>query len=442
MSNSLHMDVEACRSLIDSVVAAWELPRVDREDRACSSKLGIFVTFPDGDSVGHEVFLSAPPEQVPADFRAEVAEGIGDECTVYVYCCSSTRHSLSPEELNPPEEDSKESKQPKTYWFGSVALTRIPTVEEIKSILSVPFTCYAAQVEIGSEKGFLHLQFVGRSHDNKWSFKRVRAALLESPLCQLPVFLRWIPRGRFKSCVEYCTKEQTALLGLRVEENLEIVEEKAAGQGKRTDLHEAYDYMKSISEEPLHKRRALLLDAHPNLFIRYARVETALRLTAAPVVPSLPGDPYPFQRSLLDILNVPCTDDRAIHWVYEVVGNVGKSALEKYLVMSGVRTLYVQTITALSNLFYLFDDHAVVIFDIPRETPMSAYSHLFNAAESFKSGKCISEKYECEVKVFRPPHVVFLSNDAPPVKRLSRDRWRIWTINAAKELVALPTPEM
>lgn len=133
----------------------------------------------------------------------------------------------------------------------------------------------------------------------------------------------------------------------------------------------------------------------------------------------------PWQKKIEDIvLSEP--NDRTIFWFYEPNGNIGKSALVKYLVVKygclfcqGGKEADIMNLVFKSDM----DTTNCVIFDIPRAHKGNvSYSSL----ENIKNGLVCNTKYETGVKVFNAPHIICFANFPPAhPEHLSEDRWYI-----------------
>lgn len=135
---------------------------------------------------------------------------------------------------------------------------------------------------------------------------------------------------------------------------------------------------------------------------------------------------YPWQQQIIDIINTE-PDDRTIHWYWEPNGNIGKSALAKYLIVKH-QALYCcgGNFRDISNLVFNqdMDKTNCVIFDIPRASKNKV---SYRSLESIKNGIVTNTKYETGVKVFNPPHIICFSNFEPELSEeyLSVDRWKV-----------------
>lgn len=136
-------------------------------------------------------------------------------------------------------------------------------------------------------------------------------------------------------------------------------------------------------------------------------------------------------------------DDRAILWFYEEVGNVGKSALAKYLcfhynaiICSGKAAdiKYMCVKYNEKNGFY----PEIVICDIPRS---SANYLSYTGLEEVKNGCFMSSKYECDVVLMNPPHLICFANFYPDTTTMSKDRWVIHKLDEKGRFLSVGTQE-
>lgn len=119
-------------------------------------------------------------------------------------------------------------------------------------------------------------------------------------------------------------------------------------------------------------------------------------------------------------------DDRRIFWYWDSKGNVGKSALIKYMIVKH-KILFCSggKHSDIMNLVFNQDmnECKAVFFDIPR----AHKGHISYASlESIKNGLVCNTKYETGVKIFNSPHVFVFANFPPEnPEQLSDDRWVI-----------------
>lgn len=134
---------------------------------------------------------------------------------------------------------------------------------------------------------------------------------------------------------------------------------------------------------------------------------------------------YPWQQEIVDLYHTE-PNDRTVHWYWDESGNIGKSALVKYLVVkyqilfcSGGRHQDLMNLVFNQNM----EDCRAVVFDIPRAHKGNV---SYSALESIKNGMVCNTKYETGVKIFNSPHVIVFANFPPSdTDEMSQDRWHI-----------------
>lgn len=142
-------------------------------------------------------------------------------------------------------------------------------------------------------------------------------------------------------------------------------------------------------------------------------------------------DLYPFQKMIVDMCkSVP--DDRTINWYYETKGNVGKSALVKYLCLNCGALVCAGKAADMKFLIVKYlNKHGsappIIIMDIPR-TSLDYLSYA--GMEEIKNGCFASTKYECEMAIFDSPHVLCFANEPPRIDNMSKDRWNIVNLDS------------
>jgi len=133
----------------------------------------------------------------------------------------------------------------------------------------------------------------------------------------------------------------------------------------------------------------------------------------------------PFQQKIIDLYHTE-PDDRKVYWFWENTGNVGKSALVKYMVANfGCLFCNGGKGSDLINLVFNqdMDRTKCIIWDLPRENKGFISS---STVEAVKNGMVCNTKYETGVKLFNAPHVFIFSNYPPEnIDELSKDRWII-----------------
>lgn len=131
-------------------------------------------------------------------------------------------------------------------------------------------------------------------------------------------------------------------------------------------------------------------------------------------------DLFPWQARVRDICLTP-PNDRDIFWIWEKVGNRGKTQFCKYMAVK-------HGATVLGNGAFkdiamaLPKNPKIVLFNLTRDLEERIN---YSALEAIKDGLVFSSKYESHTKVFNSPHVIVFANFAPRLESMSADRWKI-----------------
>ena len=133
---------------------------------------------------------------------------------------------------------------------------------------------------------------------------------------------------------------------------------------------------------------------------------------------------YPWQKEIVNIISdEPC--DRTIHWYWESEGNVGKSAMVRYLVIKHNAILVSGKGADIKYQIKQYIDKygygpETIIYDIPR----TAENYVnYTALEEIKNGLFASNKYESSMIIMNPPHFICFANFEPNYHAVSQDRW-------------------
>jgi len=142
-----------------------------------------------------------------------------------------------------------------------------------------------------------------------------------------------------------------------------------------------------------------------------------------------PDKLYNWQKFIVEILHTK-PDPRAIYWIYDKLGNKGKSSLTSYLnyhydvgcLGSGKMADIACCVCGKDGLK---KKNKTYIFDLPRS---SEGKISYNAIESVKNGMMFAPKYESGHCMFPKPHVFVFANFIPDIDMLSKDRWHIYDL--------------
>lgn len=136
-----------------------------------------------------------------------------------------------------------------------------------------------------------------------------------------------------------------------------------------------------------------------------------------------------FQMDILEILKHK-PDDRKILWIYDAVGNTGKSQLADHICDNMDNFITINN-GKTADIAYLWNGENIIV-DLSRTTSERVNYEII---EQLKNGRVFSTKYESEVKRYKRPHLIVLSNFKPDIRTMSYDRWDIREITRDYKLV-------
>lgn len=204
----------------------------------------------------------------------------------------------------------------------------------------------------------------------------------------------------------YCSKPDSAVADTFVEFGT-----MHPGQGTRTDLHAAKDFIADTANW----HTVVLDDTHLCTVARHLNwsheVFNATRPTPLISIETF----YTWQIDLLsDICGDP--DPRQIIWIHDSIGGTGKSTMARYLVSNhGAIILSGQK----RDIHYAYTGQRIAIFDVAR----AASEYIpYEAMEDIKNGFFFCEKYSSGMKTYPTPHVIVFANVPPAAGKLSADR--------------------
>lgn len=141
----------------------------------------------------------------------------------------------------------------------------------------------------------------------------------------------------------------------------------------------------------------------------------------------------PFQAEIEKLLLGP-VDEGKIIWIYDIIGQLGKTQLVRYLnVKYGMPFTYGGKAADIINLVFnhkeylLSTDKGVMIYNFGRDTDNQRIS--YKSMEQISDGCISNTKFETGCFVCNCPHVLVMANCLPNVDALTKSRWIIKTIN-------------
>lgn len=135
-------------------------------------------------------------------------------------------------------------------------------------------------------------------------------------------------------------------------------------------------------------------------------------------------------------------NDRQILFIIDTEGNTGKSTLRTYLEIYCNGINIPSSIQSSEDIMQLV--HGIVhdapfktyniCLDIPRSMPTEGHwAKYLSALECLKDGAVYDKRYVYKRMLFEPPHILVFSNQTPPHKMLTKDRWHIQKIQDLME---------
>lgn len=216
-------------------------------------------------------------------------------------------------------------------------------------------------------------------------------------------------KGTAEQNKTYCTKQ-----------NMEILEVgQPAQQGKRSDLQ-------GLNELAL--SGASLLSAaqeYPGATARYHKWFNTLKKEARKER-ALKTLKEQFSAVQLRIWQTRVLD-RLIHqnareilWVWDEIGNTGKTYLGKYIV--AMKDAFYCTGGRPSDIAFAYDLQEYIVVDLARSTKLEV---PYQTLEEWKNGLMFSPKYDSRMMCFAQVKIVIFANFPPDQSRLSLDRWNV-----------------
>jgi len=136
-----------------------------------------------------------------------------------------------------------------------------------------------------------------------------------------------------------------------------------------------------------------------------------------------------WQKQMLELIKQH-PGDRTMHWVYDPIGNNGKTKFVKYIAFKhdAVGLAYGHS-TDVLNLVSKLSGRRVYAWNLTRAKPANLSElDLYSAMESVKDGFFINLKYETAQVLMNPPHVIVMANHLPKRAHISADRWKMHEI--------------
>lgn len=148
----------------------------------------------------------------------------------------------------------------------------------------------------------------------------------------------------------------------------------------------------------------------------------------------------PFQKSIMELCKL--YTERGVNIIYEPNGNKGKTRLVRYCMCHGnaKKLPYCKEYRDVMRMAFDVGVYKNYFFDMPRALPKKQLEDFFAGIEELKSGYAFDERNHFKDRLFDPPNIFIFTNILPDQTLLSKDMWKIWTINDNYELVEYKDP--
>ena len=121
------------------------------------------------------------------------------------------------------------------------------------------------------------------------------------------------------------------------------------------------------------------------------------------------------------------TNRRAVHWVFDLIGNTGKSFLARYMSLCGALVFSSTKKADVFNVIQKDRDCTYFVFDFSR---CQAEYVNYSTIEEIKNGLIFASKYDSNMFALTIPNVVVcFANFEPDLTKLSADRWVCTTVS-------------
>ena len=137
---------------------------------------------------------------------------------------------------------------------------------------------------------------------------------------------------------------------------------------------------------------------------------------------------YPWQQTLIDMSQV--YDERCVDVIIDPRGNSGKSAVQDWMVWSGLGRKC-PTFTEQGDMIqYLFDFKPAKCYmlNMPKAQNKNKLAGFYAGVETLKDGYMYDKRYKGRERHIEKPRVFIFTNQVPDFGLLSKDRWRVWYI--------------
>lgn len=150
---------------------------------------------------------------------------------------------------------------------------------------------------------------------------------------------------------------------------------------------------------------------------------------------------FPYQQTIWE--SADDFDPRTINLIIDYNGNMGKSTIASVIDLYG-RGIDLpcvndakQLIEATCDILMATENRTpgIVFLDMPRAMKQDKLRGIYTALEQIKKGKVVDLRYHYKEWWFDSPQIWVFTNEKPKLKWLTRDRWKLWSVNDDFELI-------
>lgn len=144
---------------------------------------------------------------------------------------------------------------------------------------------------------------------------------------------------------------------------------------------------------------------------------------------------FPWQNEMIK-LSKPF-DTRNVNVICDTDGNIGKTTIKGYMRVHGLGTPipFCNDFKDIMRMVMDMPTATTYIMDMPRAINKEKLFQLYAGIESIKDGYAYDDRYQFKDKYFDCPNIWIFTNSLPDFTLLSKDRWIIWKVDEAKQLI-------
>lgn len=146
-------------------------------------------------------------------------------------------------------------------------------------------------------------------------------------------------------------------------------------------------------------------------------------------------DYRPYQESLLKMATQ--FDMRKIDLIHDPNGNIGKSIFAEHLEYLGIAE-EIPPFRMMDDIFQWVASRPIkrcYLVDMPRGMKKDKLGDFYSGIEVIKNGVAYDKRYKAHKIRFDRPRVFLFTNTLPVLSLMSRDRWNIWEVDSAFNLI-------